>query len=93
MSRAVTRFWLLILLLSLLPFPSTAQGTAGSPSPAPRAGAPLIRNATVVYYDIAAATTAQLLDQLTALGPVADDGYRGHALTGWMKPWCRSGSP
>ena len=87
MSRVLTQFWLLILLLSIPPFPSTVQGTTDPPAGAPRTEAPAVRNATIVYYKVAGATAPQLLEQLTAFGPVSDEGYRGHALTRWWVSW------
>jgi len=46
-----------------------------------------IPNATVVYYDIAGSTEADLRAQLDALGPRGDDGYKGDATTRWNISW------
>jgi [ribosomal protein S5]-alanine N-acetyltransferase len=46
-----------------------------------------IPDATIIYYDIDGASAEELRTQLSLLGPVGVDGYKGDATTRWFIHW------
>jgi len=58
-----------------------------SPPTSAVAGSLNIPNATVVYYDIAGSSEAELRAELNAKSPVGYDGYKGDATTNWFIRW------